>query len=85
MANKSYDVTKYGAYFKVEHGVLYQMPCLAKDNSFEAMLASADFMNDEWTEVTAPQVMGEERALEFIRDINAWFGTDFNLGDFEGR
>jgi len=82
---KGYDVTKYGAYFKVEDGVLYQMPCLAEDNSFEAMLASADFMNDEWVEVTAPQVMGEERALEFVRDINEWFGTEFKLGDFDGR
>jgi len=80
----SYDVTKYGAYFKVEHGVLYQMPCLAKENTFEAALASMSF-DDEWTEVTAPQVMGEKRALEFIRDINEWFGTDFKIGDFDGR
>jgi len=60
---------EYGAYYKVQDGVLYQLPR----------------GEEEWIEVTAPQVAGEEAGQEFIQDINKHFGTQYKLEDFSGR
>ena len=68
---------KYGAYFEIVDGKLYDSPALVFEGRVEP-----DLDNDG--EVTAPQVMGE-LATEFIKDINEIFGTNYTLDQFDGR
>jgi len=70
---------KYGAYFKIVDGKLYDAPAMVWDR-WEVI---PDL--DNYGEVTAPQVMGETKAQEFISDINKIFGSDFKLNQFDGR
>ena len=69
---------KYGAYFKIVAGKLYDAPAMVWDR-WEII---PDL--DNYGEVTAPQVMGETKAQEFISDINKIFGSDFKLNQFDG-
>ena len=65
---------KYGAAFKVDDkGVLYQTP------------ETPPYRDEDWIEVTAPQVAGDKAAHEFLNDINKVFGTDYKLEQFAGR
>jgi len=70
---------KYGAYFKIVDGKLYDAPAMVWDR-WEVI---PDL--DNYGEVTAPQVMGETKAQEFISDINKIFSSDFKLNQFDGR
>jgi hypothetical protein len=70
---------KYGAYFEIVDGKLYDSPAMVWDR-WEVI---PDL--DNYGEVTAPQVMGETKAQEFISDINKIFGSDFKLNQFDGR
>ncbi len=71
-------IGKYGAYFEVVDGKLYDSPALVFEGRVEPDPES-------YGEVTAPQVMGETKAREFIEVINNVFGTKFKLEDFDGR
>ena len=68
---------KYGAYFEIVDGKLYDSPAMVFEGRVEPDL-------DNYGEVTAPQVMGE-LATEFIKDINEIFGTNYTLDQFDGR
>ena len=70
---------KYGAFFEIVNGQLYDAPAMVWDR-WEVI---PDL--DNYGEVTAPQVMGEPKAQEFISDINKIFGSDFKLNQFDGR
>ena len=70
---------KYGAFFEIVNGQLYDAPAMVWDR-WEVI---PDL--DNYGEVTAPQVMGETKAQEFISDINKIFGSDFKLNQFDGR
>ena len=70
---------KYGAFFEIVNGQLYDAPAMVWDR-WEVI---PDL--DNYGEVTAPQVMGETNAQEFISDINKIFGSDFKLNQFDGR
>ena len=70
---------KYGAYFEIVDGKLYDSPAMVWDR-WEVI---PDL--DNYGEVTAPQVMGETKAQEFISDINKIFGSDLKLNQFDGR
>ena len=68
---------KYGAAFKVDDkGVLYQSP---------ETEPYSHIWDEDWIEVTAPQVAGDKAAHEFLNDINKVFGTDYKLEQFAGR
>ena len=70
---------KYGAFFEIVNGQLYDAPAMVWDR-WEVI---PDL--DNYGEVTAPQVMGETKAQEFISDINKIFSSDFKLNQFDGR
>lgn len=70
---------KYGAFFEIVNDQLYDAPAMVWDR-WEVI---PDL--DNYGEVTAPQVMGETKAQEFISDINKIFGSDFKLNQFDGR
>ena len=72
-------IKKYGAFFEIVNGQLYDAPAMVWDR-WEVI---PDL--DNYGEVTAPQVMGETKAQEFISDINKIFGSDFKLNQFDGR
>ena len=72
-------IEKYGAYFEIVDGKLYDAPAMVWDR-WEVI---PDL--DNYGEVTAPQVMGETKAQEFISDINKIFSSDFKLNQFDGR
>jgi len=84
---------KYGACYEVKDGVLYSAPAVHPpaaallDNfqNFKDGDIPYCWDEDNYGEVTAPQVVGEERALEFLADINKEFGTNFKLSQFDGR
>ena len=83
---------KYGAYFEIVDGKLYDSPAMLYEcdgcEQRECFLycdcccVRPDL--DNYGEVTAPQVMGE-LATEFIKDINEIFGTNYTLDQFDGR
>lgn len=84
---------KYGAYFKIVDGKLYDSPamlyecdgCEQQECFLYCDCCCVRPDPDEWGEVTAPQVMGETKAQEFISDINKIFSSDFKLNQFDGR
>ena len=80
---------KYGAYFEIVDGKLYDAPAIRDVAGAKSEPGVWDRMRapdlDNYGEVTAPQVMGETKAQEFISDINKIFGSDFKLNQFDGR
>jgi len=68
---------KYGAYFEIVDGKLYDAPAIVWDR-----MRAPDL--DNYGEVTAPQAMGE-LATGFLKDINEIFGTNYTLDQFDGR
>ena len=71
-------IEKYGAYFEIVDGKLYDAPAKVWDR----WKVIPDL--DNYGEVTAPQAMGE-LATDFLKDINEIFGTNYTLDQFDGR
>ena len=70
-------IEKYGAFFEIINGQLYDAPAKVWDR-----MRAPDL--DNYGEVTAPQAMGE-LATGFLKDINEIFGTNYTLDQFDGR
>ena len=81
---------KYGTFYEVKGGVLYGAPAMLYEcdgigNTQHCCCVRVRPDPDEWGEVTAPQVVGNKAAHEFLNDINKEFGTDYKLEQFAGR
>lgn len=76
-------IEKYGAYFEIVNGQLYDAPAVAiKNKIWDRCEVIPDL--DNYGKVTAPQAMGE-LATDFLKDINEIFGTNYTLDQFDGR